>query len=170
MKPRHFAIVAPVGGGKTSALQRVVQAFHWRAAGALSLRVLGENQEVVGYDLLVLPGEFRWPYARRTGPGTPVGRFRIQEAVLQRAQAYLRTQQPALWVIDEVGRLELIQQGGWWPWLVEYLPRARPPVVLTVREIWQEALAHAFPGVLWRFYRPQEVNRLIRDLRNGIKG
>ncbi len=169
MRPLHYALVGPVGGGKTTALRRVAERFSGEAGGVLSVRVEGPEGQVVGYDLVPVPGDQRWPYARTTGPGIRVGRFWIREEVIQEVQGMLDRQRPRLWLLDEVGILELRRHRGWWPWLVPRLQDPRVPVVLTVRESLREVLLASFPHVAWRFYAPEDVERLMADLVRRLR-
>ncbi len=164
----HYAIVAPVGGGKTTALRWLVQRFPGKVAGVLAERVGGDPPE--GYELVFVPTGERWPYVRSRPPGVRVGRFWIRLEVIQRASEGLAVEQPDLWVLDEVGPLELLRGQGWFSWLERRLAVPAPPVVLTLRSALEPWLRQRFPGVAWRMYAPAEVPRLLEALLRGREG
>ncbi len=150
----HYAVVAPIGGGKTTALRRLVLRLGTQVAGVLSLRVPG------GYDLWVVPHGPRLPYARRQPPGTPVGRFWIREDQIQLAMTLLEPQSPRLWVLDEVGPLEVIQRRGWYSWLQQRVTQGKVPVVVAVRRDLFPRFLRVFAQATWQELSPTDVDRL----------
>ncbi len=166
MRRRCFAVVAPVGGGKTTALRRVAEAFPGRVAGTLALRV--RDQQGEGYNLLLLPSGRQRPLVRQQGPGLRVGRFFLREEVLAWGIRYLERQRPALWILDEVGPLELQEHRGWWPWLRRMVQEPGAPLVAAVRRELLGRLRRALPMVSWEVYGPEEVDRLVALLRRLI--
>lgn len=111
-------LTGPVGGGKTSLLKAAVTAFRaggFRVGGYLSERVM-DGSALWGYDLLDLRTGKRVPFLRiagRSGEET-VGPFSLDPAGLAAAIGLIEGADPEeIFILDELGRLELEGRGVW---------------------------------------------------------
>lgn len=113
-----FILTGPVNSGKTTFLKRVVKELKrqkFRVDGFLS-EALWENEEKIGYNLFDLRSEKSITYIRRSGRRvwerigpyffTPQGINWAKKAILQSREA-------DIFVVDEIGPLELSGKGLW---------------------------------------------------------
>jgi nucleoside-triphosphatase THEP1 len=143
-------LTGPVGGGKTTFLERGLPSLlerHPRLDGYLSLRVLAGG-DTAGYDLRDLRTAERIPLLRRCGEadGFRVGPYVLLPRGLAAAEEIIRRGAAAdLLIVDEVGPLELAG-GGVWPALIgEFAGRDRPALVV-VRETLVDDIRAALAG------------------------
>lgn len=113
-----FILTGPVNSGKTTLLKRVVKELKkqkFKVDGFLS-EALWENEEKIGFNLFDLRGERVIPYIRKSGQRdwersgsyffTPQGMNWAKQAILRSAEA-------DIFVVDEIGPLELSGKGLW---------------------------------------------------------
>lgn len=128
----------PVHGGKTTLLQNVIPEWKKRGCrirGFLSPSVY-KNGTQEGYDFLDLERGNRAPFLRRTGEvaSERVGPYFFVPATLDFAGSLIRSAIPGdVFVVDEVGPLELTK-GGLWPAIAETLLRPFLRILLVMRE------------------------------------
>jgi len=131
-----FILSGPVDNGKTSALIQFVSQARSSTnavAGVLSPK-LYHNGEFLGYDIELIRQELRFPLARlQPEPGTfPLGRFHFFHSVFSRLLTEFTPPRPSLFILDEIGPIELSGR-GFAPTLPAVL-KLPATVVLTIRE------------------------------------
>ena len=130
-------LTGPVRSGKTTLLRRIVQELRnrdFRVGGFLSLSVL-RGGKVSGYDLLVLTEGRSFPFLREKGGKIweRIGPFFFIPATLEKARGLiLQEKDTDIFIVDEVGPLEL-EGKGLWPALNLVRSRPAPGLLLTVR-------------------------------------
>lgn len=145
-----YLLTGPVGGGKTTFLERGLQSLrerHPHLDGYLGLRVCAGG-ETVGYDLRDLRTEARIPLLRRCGEadGFRVGPYVLLPRGLAAAEEIIRRGAAAdLLIVDEVGPLELAG-GGVWPALIGEFSARNRPALIVVRETLVDDIRAALAG------------------------
>jgi nucleoside-triphosphatase len=133
-----FILTGPVHSGKTSLLKKVVRELkgqEYRIDGFLS-ETVSEKGEIVGYNLLGLKEEKSIPLIRRTGEKEwqKVGSyFFIPQGLEEAEKIILRGKEADIFVIDEVGPLELSGK-GFWPALKQVVFQPLNSYVFIVRK------------------------------------
>ena len=153
--PKLIAVTGPKRAGKTTLCARLVArcvAAGWRVGGVLAPDRT-ENGAKVGIDVVWLRDGQRRPLARIVpdGDAATVGEYAFDDAVLAETLAVLLRDLATpldLVVIDEIGRLELIQSGGYAPALAAVAETQARVVVFTVRESYVQALAERLAPAL----------------------
>ena len=127
------------GAGKTAFLSRVVQALQARGIavyGFLSHVVMVDGRRA-GYDISFPFTGARMPLCRSDAAlgGEQVGPFNFSREAIAAGRAALAEgadDEAAVWIVDEVGPLE-IQGNGWAPALPALLNRSAGTVIMVVR-------------------------------------
>jgi len=120
-KPRHiyqgnYILTGPVDSGKSTALwQFFLSSLDAKVSGWISLPFF-EDGEKKGYDIVFIensrPAD-RKLFIRKEGQG-----FRFNEEIFCEAIKYVEVgDKKGVFIIDEVGPIELVQKGGFWPFL-----------------------------------------------------
>lgn len=167
--PRLYLLTAPPGAGKTTfcrALAAEARAVGWDVAGVLSPPVF-ENGLKTGIRVQNL----RTKEARLLAIAShlaappfyiPVGNWRFDPAALAWGNAILASCLPAdLFIVDEVGPLELIRGAGWQNALPALRQGAykigiavvRPPLLDRARSLYPQAQVLSLPQKAPRFLR-----------------
>ncbi len=138
-----FIITGPIHSGKTTGLSALVSSLAergWRPAGVLSRAVFDDGQRI-GYDLVNVATGETMPLIRLVGyePWQPEERIRFGDYFFslpsfREGNSILRNiTEPDVVVIDEIGHLELREQ-GFAQGLRHALNQLSCPIVLVVRE------------------------------------
>ncbi|MBL7033170.1 MAG: DUF2478 domain-containing protein [Candidatus Delongbacteria bacterium] len=119
-----FILSGPTDSGKTTALNKLVgeaRRSGTAVAGILSHKIF-QKSEFVGYDIELLASGIQLPLARlQQQPETIArGRFHFFPIVFSSLLTELSTPAPALFLLDEIGPLEL-SGGGFAPYLKQVL-------------------------------------------------
>jgi nucleoside-triphosphatase THEP1 len=128
-----------IGVGKTSVCQRVValaQAQGHHPAGVLTPPLYDEGGAKVGFEALDVDSGRRWllAHTKRDLGGPRIGPYTFDGRALQRAIDLLRNAISSgsdLFIIDEIGPLELVQGSGFAP-VLDQLPLHGPGHTLLV--------------------------------------
>ena len=158
-------IVGPSGAGKSTICRRVVD--EWRRRGLPAAGVVAEAREGLpadrGLDVVDVATGQRLPLAefeRATG-GPVTGRWHFHEETFAAGLAWCAVVRPdALFIVDEVGPLELEQGLGWAP-IVPRVAIHQGPALIAVRP--------ALAGVLLAALNPRAATRVdvTRDTRDA---
>jgi nucleoside-triphosphatase THEP1 len=145
-----IVIVGPSGAGKSTLCGRLIHEAARRGigVGGVVARTRLCDGLVDGLDVVNVATGERRPLAEFDRPtGGPVtGRWHFHEAAFADGLNWCRQVPPgALFVVDEIGPLELVQQRGWAP-LVPVLAAHAGPVVVVVRPAFAEALIALLGG------------------------
>ena len=113
MRRIRIAITGLPGTGKTTLIRRLSSFLQERGielAGFYTAE-LREGGKRIGFDIVTLPQEKRIPLARiGTGPAK-VGRYRVLvENLDEVCREMLSVHQPALYIVDELGKMELFSR------------------------------------------------------------
>jgi nucleoside-triphosphatase THEP1 len=171
-----FVLTGPVHSGKTTLLEKAVHEFRkhkFKIDGFLS-KALWEGQEVIGYDLFDLREGNSIPLLRRTGERDwqrAGSYFFIPSGLEEAERIILRSRNADLFVVDEIGPLELSGK-GFWPALKQALFPPQTAYLIVVRDKILEDLL----GVLGRsqtkvFDVRDEVtlSRLTEEIREAVQ-
>ena len=115
---RLYGICGDSGQGKTRLVSRVLaeaQRLGWRCRGVFSPAVFEDGLKI-GIGVKLLPGMQTRVLARLATAGdTQVfGKWKLNLESIAWARAHLLDLQPAdLWIIDEIGPLEIVNGQGW---------------------------------------------------------
>jgi len=137
---RIFIITGSVGQGKTSTLRKVIEELSANSitvGGIYSLRIM-DGTDVNGYDVVHVISQERAVFLRRSEDNgfMKIGRFSVYPEGLafgMRALLPTTNENCELVVIDEIGKLELDNQ-GWAEGFEALLRTARCHLILVVRE------------------------------------
>jgi len=146
--PTLIAVTGPKRAGKTTLCARLVArcvGAGWQVGGALAPDRTHDGAKV-GIDVVWLRDGRRRSLARIVpdGDAATVGEYAFDDAVLAQTLAVLLRDLATpldLVVIDEIGRLELMHDGGYAPALAAVVETQARVVLFTVRESYVEALA-----------------------------
>ncbi len=140
---RIFIITGSVGEGKTSQIQQIVETLKERnmsIGGILSPRIM-ENGTTTGYDILDIKTNERAAFLRKSGDGqmAQIGSYCILPEGIKKGRHALKnsTFNHQVVVIDEVGKLELNNQ-GWAGYLNHLVHGSKSHLILSVRERFME--------------------------------
>jgi nucleoside-triphosphatase THEP1 len=136
---RIFIITGSVGEGKTTQIQKIVETLknqNISIGGILSPRIM-ENGTTTGYDIVDITTNERAAFLRKTDDEklARIGTYRIlSEGIKKGNDALINSQnRNQVVVIDEVGRLELNNEG--WAENLEYLLKnSKHNLILSVRD------------------------------------
>ncbi len=110
MRQIKIAITGLPGTGKTTLIRRLSSFLQERGielAGFYTVE-LREGGKRVGFDIVTLPQERRIPLARVGSGRARVGRYRVLvENLDEVCRGMLSSSQPALYIVDELGKMEL---------------------------------------------------------------
>jgi nucleoside-triphosphatase THEP1 len=171
-----FVLTGPIHSGKTTLLERVVHEFRKskvKVDGFLS-KALREGQEVTGYDLFDLREGSSIPLLRTTGEKEwqRVGSYFFLPSGLDKAKRIiLRSKNADLFVVDEIGPLELSGK-GFWPALKQALFPPQAAYLIVVREkILEEFLGILERGqtVVFDIRDEGTLSRLAEEIRAAIQ-
>ena len=134
-----FIITGSVGEGKTTQIQKIVETLKSQnisTAGILSPRIL-ENGTTKGYDIVDLTTNERTAFLRKTEEENlpQIGRYSIISEGLKKGHDALKNSRNnhQVVVIDEVGRLELNNE-GWAEIIQDLLNSTKNHLILSVRD------------------------------------
>ncbi|MDO8835650.1 MAG: nucleoside-triphosphatase [Vicinamibacterales bacterium] len=144
---RHVVIVGPSGAGKSTLCRRVVD--EWRRRGLPGAGVMAElrhdTPDARGLDVVDVATGRRLPLAefdRATG-GPNTGRWHFRQDTFAAGLAWCETvSHDTLFVVDEVGPLEL-EQGLGWALLVPRVATHQGPALVAVRPALADVLLAA---------------------------
>jgi nucleoside-triphosphatase THEP1 len=131
-------LTGPVHSGKTTFLNNIIPLLrgkNLKIDGYLS-KALWENEEFIGYDLVDLRDHENYPFIRKEGSEKweRIGSFFFRPKTLDIAKKIIhRCGQADLFIIDEVGPLELNDKGIW-PALMDVLTIPEQHLLLVVRD------------------------------------
>jgi len=134
-----FIITGSVGEGKTTQLQKIVETLNNQnisIGGILSPRIT-ENGNTTGYDILDISTNERVAFLRKTGDknSPQIGSYSILSEGLKKGHDVLKNSQNnyQVVVIDEVGRLELNNE-GWAENIRDLLSNSKSHLILSMRD------------------------------------
>ncbi len=133
-----FILTGPVHSGKTTLLKKVVRELRgqkYKVDGFLS-EVVWTGGETVGYDLFDLKKERSIPLIRKTGEKVwqKIGSyFFIPQSLGEAEKIIVRGKEAGIFVVDEVGPLELSGR-GFWPTLKQVVFQPLNSYILVIRK------------------------------------
>ena len=134
-----FIITGSVGEGKTTQIQQIVETLkdqNISTGGILSPRIV-EDGDTRGYDLVDITTNERVAFLRKSGDKKlpQIGSYSILPEAIQKGNEALENSQNnhQVVVIDEVGRLELNNE-GWAEHIRHLLSSSKSHLILSVRE------------------------------------
>jgi iron complex transport system ATP-binding protein len=134
-----FIITGSVGEGKTTQIQKIVETLknqNISTGGIVSPRII-ENGTTTGYDILDIGTNERVAFLRKTGEekSPQIGSYSILSEGIKKGHDVLKKSRNnhQVTVIDEVGRLELDNQ-GWADHIRELLSSTKNHLILSVRD------------------------------------
>jgi nucleoside-triphosphatase THEP1 len=138
-----FIITGSVGEGKTTQIQQIVETLKNQSisiGGILSPRIT-ENGNTTGYDIVDITTNERVAFLRKTGDkGLPkIGSYSILSEGIHKGCHALKNSKNTcqVVVIDEVGRLELNNE-GWADHIQDLLNSTKSHLILSVRDRFME--------------------------------
>jgi nucleoside-triphosphatase THEP1 len=165
-------VTGEIGCGKTTVCQRVVGLLHERgvsASGILAPARLGASGVKIGIDVVDIASEERRCLATRVaGGGETIGDYTFDQAALNwaidrllEAIATLRANGDThVLLVDEIGPLELVRQGGFVAALGPLAERHKVPrAVVVVRREYVDALTRRLDRRDAHCFRVDETSR-----------
>jgi nucleoside-triphosphatase THEP1 len=137
-KYKTLVVTGGIGAGKTTLVRAIAENMgygHLKVSGFYCPRIL-KNGQVIGYDLVDVVSNERVPFLRITGENDEerIGRFFISPQGLKFGNDILSNSiHSDLIIIDEVGRLELAEN-GWFNALDRIVSNQHSHLLLSIRE------------------------------------
>jgi len=160
-------ISGPIGCGKTTTAVKIVEKARERdidVAGILAPRRI-HDEKVVGYDIVDIATGEKAFWMTVVEDGGDIGRFRIlEQGALLAGRALNRAllQRGGLFVIDEVGRLELTEKGH--SWVLDRIDECKADyMILLVRDELVDAVAEKW-GFSIRTWEVRQCEELVAAL------
>lgn len=132
-----YVVTGNIGAGKTSLILETVlklQQENFFVSGIASTRII-ENKITAGYDVLDVSTNEKARFLRTFGENGQqrIGKFYIYNEGLKLGDESLKTTDAELIVIDEIGKLEL-EENGWHNSLLQIISHPKSHLLLSVRE------------------------------------
>ena len=173
-KPKSIFVTGEVESGKTRLIKEVVSELrkeNFSISGFYSERIM-KNGQTTGYDVVnILSGE-KVKFLRTEGNSTQskIGKYYIYPKALTLFEKASRNNSDEIFLLDEVGRLEL-QEKGWYNVLQHMANESKKHLLLVVREEVIDEVAKKFglkPVAVFRVENyPNE--ELRRELIHALK-
>lgn len=172
-----FVLTGDVHSGKTTSLKKMIEIWQKENVlidGYLS-RVVLENQDIIGYDLVDLKDERSIPFIRRKEEEgwERIGSYFFIPRGLSRAKGIiLRGRKADILVVDEVGPLELTGKGIW-PALEKIVFMPKPDFILVVRKSILEDFLGLVEGQEVRIFDADDTEfseRMIQEVKRIARG
>lgn len=151
-RPHVFLIIGERQTGKTTFISRLVEDLTQSGirVGGFVARVAHQNEQVEGYTLRLLSDDTEHQYCMRHGASgwERIGRFFIDpagQALGMRAFAQIPEQAPQVFVVDEVGPLEMGNR-GWSSGLSALCSQHQLIQIWSVRSSLQRKVTRKWPG------------------------
>ncbi|MBE0460023.1 MAG: DUF2478 domain-containing protein [Candidatus Aminicenantes bacterium] len=132
-----FILTGPLHSGKTTLLKNIVQVLenkNMRIDGFLS-QAVNKNDDCIGYDLFDLKNKKSFPYMRKSGKDKWIqsgSYFLIQKGLMQAKKIISRKKDIDIFIVDEVGPLELSGK-GLFPELEKLIREPVVPLLIVVQ-------------------------------------
>jgi len=157
-----FILTGPLHSGKTTLLKNITQVLenmNMRIDGFLS-QVVMKNNCIMGYDLFDLKNKVFFPYMRKTGKCQWIryrSYFLIPKGLKEAKKIILRKKDADIFIVDEVGPLELSGK-GLFPELEKLIREPVVPMLIVV----QSRILESFDSL---FSLTSEYKAKIFDIR-----
>lgn len=167
LQKKIFIVAGAVGEGKTTTLLKIIDFFNdsnIAAGGIYSPRVI-ENDTTTGYDVVEVAGNLREIFLRKTDDESlsRIGKYSIfQEGLLfgRNALSINNCGNSAIVIIDEVGKLELDNEG--WAESISNLVQASDcHLLLTVRDSLVEQIIQKWNFKNCHVFNVKDQNSLV---------
>ncbi|MEZ5106492.1 MAG: nucleoside-triphosphatase [Draconibacterium sp.] len=135
--PKSIFITGKIGSGKTTLIKGIISDFQKEAisiAGFYSDRILKDGQ-TIGYDAVNISTGERMKLLRTESEttGEKIGKYFFYPEAFRKAAKLTKPESSQLFIIDEVGRLEL-REKGWFEILQYVKTNSKLIILLIVRE------------------------------------
>lgn len=112
--PQRILLTGRPGVGKTTLVRRVLERLSRPARGFFTQEVRRQGRRV-GFQVITLEGKRAWLARAQPGPGPRIGRYRVdleafEALVLPELQPRAQDPPELLWVVDEIGPMELLSR------------------------------------------------------------
>ncbi len=132
-----FIITGAVGSGKTTCIKNIIENFQQEnisVSGVYSTRII-ENDNTTGYDVVNISTNKSVEFLRKEGDSfqQKIGRFYIFDEGLKTGNDALQNSNSQLIIVDEIGRLELLEK-GWFDSVEQIIEKSENHLIMAVRE------------------------------------